>query len=1297
MNPFEEELSMKKACQLVCVVAALVAALCLMVAAPAGAVYTHVLTKSIGEAGSGDGQVSLVPGNGTQSGGSGVAVDDVTHDVYVADTGNHRIDEFSAAGTFIRAWGWGVADGKTEALQTCTSGCHVGLEGAGAGELTDPTFIAVDNSNGPSAGDVYVANQTVAGYKQGVTEVVKFTATGGYLSRDDGSEALLPIPGPFGSIIAGVAVDTSGNLWVYAEDPGGVNDPRASTGDVFEFAQDGSFLTDWHVTGSVYATAITVSPTQDVYLSANSGFNEYTSTGGLIGQAHSPASGTAANTADGEIYLGGEGAESIERILSSCYPVNSPCAVAEDFGSGELGRVVNLAVDSTNDTVYGTDAGRQSIAVFGRTPDAITEPPTARTSTTAVVSGSVDPDNTPVSECRFDYVSDAEYSPSEANPYAAGGAVPCDTTPSGAGATTVHAEITGLTPGAIYHFRLQATNANGTTFAADETIAGTAPVIRSVLVADVTSASAALRATINPAGGVTTYRFEYGPTTDYGTSIPIPDASIGSGTADVTVGQRITGLLPGSTYHYRLVGHNPLGTTDSPDQAITTQPSGGEIADTCPNAAIRGQQGAAALPDCRAYEQVSPPERNGAPILGVTDDEARWQAAPDGNSITYTSAGVFADAQTGNSVVFPYLSARSQAGWSTRSLLPPQAAGSILPFIPMPAFSTDLSKGVLFNGGGAEQGQDEPALVPGEPAEIPNLFLRDNDTNTYQLINVTPGGTAPAEPLFQGNSPDLSHIFFVENAQLTPNALPAGQEQQLYEWSGGAVHLAGILPDGSPARTSEYISIPFARNGEGEGTAVLDDHAISDDGSRVFFHTQTPNAPEADGDLYVRENGTRTTQLDASRNGGPGGGGLFAAASSDGSVAYFVDDAESKLTSDTVPGSGLNLYSFDTNSSTLTDRTPVAGAEVQGVVGASEDGSYLYFVADAALAPGASRGDCTRNGLGNHATSCNLYVLHGGVTTFIASLNGEDLGDWDDAGYYINHTAVVSPNGQYLAFQSLSSLTGYDNLAANGERCGADETNDYTESPRAHCTEVFLFDAATGKLSCASCNPSGAAPIGSSTVAPPTRGRGTISPEDQLLNYQTRYLSDRGRLFFGSLDALVPRDVNDQWDVYEYEPDAIGSCDLAQGCISEISSGESPNASIFRDASLTGEDVFFTTTDQLVAQDGDQSSDMYDAKVDGGIASQNAVTSAACEGEACKSSMAGQASEQAPGSTSVSGQGNLLSGGASTVSKPTTKKAAKQKAKSKPKKKRRSRKRNRRSKSRRPDGRRVTRNRGGAK
>jgi hypothetical protein len=350
----------------------------------------------------------------------------------------------------------------------------------------------------------------------------------------------------------------------------------------------------------------------------------------------------------------------------------------------------------------------------------------------------------------------------------------------------------------------------------------------------------------------------------------------------------------------------------------------------------------------------------------------------------------------------------------------------------------------------------------------------------------------------------------------------------------------------------------------------------------------------------------------------------------------------------------------------------------------------VYFVANGVLAPGATPGDCQGQEPGNASLTCNLYLSHNGVTTFIAALNGEDLGDWHkyyNGGIGRNNTAIVSPDGRYLAFQSLSSLTGYDNVAANGVQCGNDQRNgDGPAQPR--CNEVFLYDAAAGpagKLSCASCNPSGGAPIGSSLLTP------AEAALDDGINYLPRYLSDSGRLFFNSRDALVPRDVNGQWDVYEYEPEGAGSsCGLAQGCVSLISSGTSVNASVFRDASVTGEDVFFTTTDQLVAQDGDQSVDLYDAKVNGGLAVQNEVAGVPCSGEACRPPSSGQPGEQSPSSSGVSGVGNLTPGVVvSSHGKPVKKKHS---AKKKKKKKKRHSK-----KSRRARGRRANHNHGGAK
>lgn len=148
----------------------------------------HIFRSSFGSPGSGAGQLSLRPRRYVTEKqvthpGSGLAVNNETGDVYVADTGNHRVDEFDSEGNFIRAFGWGVKDGSPE-LQSCTSGsgCQAGLSGSQAGELEEPTYIAIDNSGGPSGGDVYVTDFADA-------TVTKFGPAGELISSwDDGGQ-----------------------------------------------------------------------------------------------------------------------------------------------------------------------------------------------------------------------------------------------------------------------------------------------------------------------------------------------------------------------------------------------------------------------------------------------------------------------------------------------------------------------------------------------------------------------------------------------------------------------------------------------------------------------------------------------------------------------------------------------------------------------------------------------------------------------------------------------------------------------------------------------------------------------------------------------------------------------------------------------------------------------------------------------------------------------------------------------------------------------------------------------------
>ena len=223
----------------------------------------------------------------------------------------------------------------------------------------------------------------------------------------------------------------------------------------------------------------------------------------------------------------------------------------------------------------------------------------------------------------------------------------------------------------------------------------------------------------------------------------------------------------------------------------------------------------------------------------------------------------------------------------------------------------------------------------------------------------------------------------------------------------------------------------------------------------------------------------------------------------------------------------------------------------------------------------------------------NLYLLHGGTTTFIATLSGSDSCDWTDSCL----SARTSTNGQYLAFTSTNSLTGYDN------------TDQSSGSPDP---EIFRYDAATGKLACASCNPNGVAPsAGGAVVNGPYA---TLSAPA----YLQRYVSDSGQVFFDTAEQLLPRDTNAVKDVYEWEPDGTGSCHSAaenHGCMDLLSGGTSVDPSLFLDASTSGNDVFLATTQQLVQADNDGAYDIYDARVDGGFP---AAGPPPCTGEDCK-------------------------------------------------------------------------------
>ena len=848
------------------------------------------------------------------------------------------------------------------------------------------------------------------------------------------------------------------------------------------------------------------------------------------------------------------------------------------------------------------------VNVFGPevvTSDVTTGQASGVTVTGATLNGTVNPDGTTITQCEFDYVDDAEYNPSANNPYSAGGTVPCSSTPTGSSPVAVTAGVTGLTPGVLYHFRLVAANAQGTSDGTDQTF-GTGAVSNGDYVTSVSSDATTLHAQVNPEGLDTTYQFQYGTTTGYGQSTP-ESQSIGSGTSAVTVSGLLTGLQPDTPYHYRVAATNSAGTSYGPDGTFTTQSTG-----------------AFSVPDGRAYEMVTPVEKNGGEVSfdltgGVSAVYAGIPAASstDGSKVTYGSVTAF-PGSTSAQPTSQYISARGAGGWSTQAINPPYDAPGNDPDFNDPywGFSPDLSTGLLVQG--------DPTLASGASSGYKNLYLRNDASGAFTTVtDATPSG-ASGNPIVYpaGASADFSHVIFAAYEALTPDAPAPNGGANLYEWEDGQLQLVSILPNGTPATPAGGSGFGSISNiGDGPGDAQ---NAISADGSKIFWTDNNSSNPAEEG-LYVRIDGTRTVQADAPQGGsGSAGQGVYQDASSDGSKVVFTDGQA--LTAD---AGQADLYEYDVNTGTLTDLTAgVGGAGVQGVLGASGDLSHIYFAANGVLAPGAAQGNCD-------AANChtNLYLWQDGTTKFIATLSDYDISDW--ASFFHDgaqasgpegRTSSVTSDGLHLAFVANESLTGYDNTDATpGATCSADLSQSVSSSA---CDEVYLYDATSGQLTCASCSPTGERPTGSASL--PGWSTGLTPPE-----YLT---TDGNRLFFDSSDPLTSHDTDGLENVYEWERDGTGSCSSAPGCVYSISNGTSTDNSFFLAASASGNDAFFITRSQLVPQDTDQSMDVYDARVGGGFPYSPALPP--CSGDACQAAGTAAPSVPVPATVTFSGPGN---------------------------------------------------------
>lgn len=590
------------------------------------------------------------------------------------------------------------------------------------------------------------------------------------------------------------------------------------------------------------------------------------------------------------------------------------------------------------------------------------------------------------------------------------------------------------------------------------------------------------------------------------------------------------------------------------------------------------------------------------------------QSSPSGNAVTYFSIAPFPGTQNPGEEP-TYLSTLKEGGWLTEGLLPVLEPGFHLSEIK--ALTQDLSETVLL----AYPSELAPLPKGVTPTESFDYYVRDNETGRYKLLDSAPGF---GETWFADATPDGSHILFESNEHLLPEAAPAG-DITLYEWNEGQLSVVGLLPGETQAPEASVVAgaggpeVEPELGGEPGGARfkTYTQNTISESGSRLFF-TDTET-----GRIYVREPQTgATVEVSA-------GAAFWRSATPNGSFGLYTE--------------GEELYRFnvagDSNLSQARERLAGAGAGVVGTLGMSDDGSYVYFVAEGILAP---------NGNGNlieeggkkveekaKAGSNNLYVWHetssGTQTIFIAGLNpgheSKDRTNWynhenpsEGGDAQGEKGSRVTPDGGAALFSSVDKLTSYEN---------------------AKHRELYLYDALSGELTCVSCNPSG---VPATTEAYLMELElGSLAPIGRT-PFLTRNLSDDGtRVFFQTAEALAPGDTNGQMDVYEWERQGTHSCPASGGnCVFLISAGMSGSESDFGEASENGENVFFFTSQSLVSQDTDSNVDIYDAQVDGGIVAQNPETpeEAPCESEACRRPSGSGQIFTVPASITLSGFGN---------------------------------------------------------
>jgi Tol biopolymer transport system component len=505
---------------------------------------------------------------------------------------------------------------------------------------------------------------------------------------------------------------------------------------------------------------------------------------------------------------------------------------------------------------------------------------------------------------------------------------------------------------------------------------------------------------------------------------------------------------------------------------LPTSPAHAATADPCLNGELRALNNSTGLPDCRAYEMVTPPYKEGFNLQKSTYGDG---------AVAYTSPGNFADNPYG--VPFnQYVARRSETGWKTISMNPP---GEQWAFASMEGAQSGMSNDLR-----SSLWPMRPRLRPEERGyehgDRNGIYVRRPD-GVFSPIAPNPGTTLPRVYATTG---DLSHVVLGgDYAARTPN---------LYEVSGGDQVLRPIGVDNTGA------PLPHA-DGDTDGLCSL---GISDNGRVIFLGTGNNNGCLKP--LRARVGGATTIDMSASQcTRGAGDPGGICNADAPVNLAGFARDGSRVFMTTTqqlVNGdtdATNDLYVCDIPAGAIAPTLPVnvcpnlrqlsAGADVEGRARISEDGSHVYFVAQGVLAANRGANDQTA-AAGAH----NLYLWQtdaehpDGHITFLVRLLSDDVTG--------NSATQTTPDGRYLVVTTTTALV------TSGPGADTDGSAD-----------VYRYDSQTDRW------------LRLSTDA---TGSGGNTEGSTLVWFYPAMTDDGDTVVFTADEPLAPADTNSGTDVY---------------------------------------------------------------------------------------------------------------------------------------------------------------------